>query len=197
MIADKDRSYYIGASDVGYVMGRWDTKAFSLWWMVKQGVRKETYTNEAMEAGNAYEHKILDALNIPGLEKDKQIIKGRLRVNLDGNTETKIYEVKTHSASKPFKPTLNYIRQVNVQMYITGIRRAEIVSYGLLPEEYKNHNRPIDPKRIGHHKIKYDRRFIAIFEKRMLYLSDCLENNKLPDESEVPQGSGPSCWASR
>ena len=184
MITDKDRSYYIGASDVSYVMGSWDTPTFAKWWMVKLGVLTNSFTTEAMEAGNAYEHPILDALNIPGLQKDAQIIKGRLRVNLDGSTDDCIYEVKTYKAGKAFKPTQNYIRQVNVQMYITGLRKAYIVSYGLTPEDYKCHHNPIDPRRITYHKIRYDRRFIAQFEKRLLYLSECLEEKKHPDINE-------------
>lgn len=184
MITDKDRSYYIGASDVSYVMGSWDTPTFAKWWMVKLGVLTNGFTTEAMEAGNAYEHPILDALNVPGLQKDAQIIRGRLRVNLDGSTDDCIYEVKTYKAGKAFRPTQNYIRQVNVQMYITGLRKAYIVSYGLTPEDYKCHHNPIDPRRIAYHKIRYDRRFIAQFEKRLFYLSECLEEKKHPDINE-------------
>lgn len=185
MIENKDRSYYIGASDTGYVMRSWGTATFEKWWRVKQGLTKNDFTNDAMKAGTAYEHKILDALNIPGMEKDKQIIKGRLRVNLDGNTAEKIYEVKTYNAMKPFVVTKDYWRQVQVEMYALGVRQAEIVAYALEKEDYANFYRDIDPKRISHHKIKYDKRFIADYEKRMLYLSDCLEKGKFPDEREV------------
>lgn len=185
MIESKDRSYYIGASDTGMVMRRWDTKSFESWWRVKQGLEVNDFCSDAMMAGTAYEHKILDALNIPGLQKDKQIINGRLRVNLDGNTETKIYEVKTYKAGKEFKVTKDYWRQVQVEMYALGVRQAEIVAYGLLPEEYNNYFKEIDPKRISHHKIKYDKRFIADYEKRMLYLSKCLEEGSFPMEGEV------------
>lgn len=185
MIADKDRSGYIGASDTGYVMRRWNTKTFEKWWMVKQGFAQESFSSDAMKAGTAYEHKILDALNIPGLEKDKQIIKGRLRVNLDGNTDTKIYEVKTHSAEKTFKVPADYRRQVNVQMYAFGVREAEIVAYGLEPEDYDNYFREIDPKRLTHHPIEYDEEFIAQYVRRKDYLCKCLETGKWPVESEV------------
>lgn len=185
MIENKDRSGYIGASDSGYVMRSWGTATFEKWWRVKQGFEKNEFSNDAMKAGTAYEHKILDALNIPGMEKDKQIIKGRLRVNLDGNTENKVYEVKTYKAGKTFKVTADYMRQVQVEMYALGVRQAEIVAYALLPEDYKNFYREIDPKRISRHKIKYDKRFIAQYEKRMLYLCECLENGTFPDESVV------------
>lgn len=185
MITDKDRSGYIGGSDTGYVMKGWNSKTFDHWWRIKLGEETDTYTNEAMEAGTAYEHRILDALNIPELEKDKQIISGRLRVNLDGNTKTKVYEVKTYKAGKPFRVSKDYWRQVQVEMYALGVRHGEIVAYALTPEDYKNHNREIDPKRISHHKIKYDRRFIQEYLKRLEYLSECLENGRWPIESEV------------
>lgn len=188
MIADKDRSGYIGASDTGYVMRHWDTKTFDKWWMVKQGFTKNDFSNDAMKAGSAFEHKILDALNIPGMEKDKQIIKGRLRVNLDGNTKVKIYEVKTHAAEKPFKVTADYRRQVNVEMYALDIRKAVIVAYGLEPEDYKNYFREIDKKRISFHPVEYDEAFIKKYIPRMEYLCRCMEIGKWPVESEVRNG---------
>lgn len=185
MITDKDRSGFIGGSDTGYVMRRWNTKTFEKWWKVKQGFTQENICTDAMKAGTAYEHKILDALNIPGMEKDKQIIKGRLRVNLDGNTKVKVYELKTHAAEKPFKVSADYRRQVNVEMYALGVREAEIVAYGLEPEDYKNYFREIDPERITHHPIEYDEAFIARYVARMDYLCMCLETGKWPVESEV------------
>lgn len=185
MIANKDRSGYIGASDTGYVMRSWDTKTFEKWWMVKQGFAQESICTNAMKAGTAYEHKILDALNIPGLEKDRQIVKGRLRVNLDGNTNLKIYEVKTHAAEKPFKVSADYRRQVNVEMFALGVRTAEIVAYGLEPEDYDNYFREIDPDRLTFHPIEYDEAFIAKYIPRMEYLCKCMEIGKFPIESEV------------
>lgn len=188
MIANKDRSGYIGASDTGYVMRRWDTKTFEKWWIIKQGFEQSTICTDAMKAGTAYEHKILDALNIPDMEKDKQIINGRLRVNLDGNTAVKVYEVKTHAADKPFKVSADYRRQVNVEMYALGVHEAEIVAYGLEPEDYKNFFREIDPERITHHKIEYDEAFIAKYVARKDYLCDCLVTGRYPVESEVVYG---------
>ena len=153
MISDKDRSGYIGASDTAYVMRNWNTKTFEQWWRIKQGIGENSFSNEATKAGTAYEHKILDALNILGLEKDKQIIKGRLRVNLDGNTTSKIYEVKTHKAENIFKVSASYRMQVNVEMYAAGIKEACIVAYALEPEDYKNFFRPIDPDRLKVYEI--------------------------------------------
>ena len=98
MIQSQDRSYYIGASDTSMVVGNWTTKTFENWWLEKLGLNKNNFSTEATKAGNNYEHKILDSLEIENLEKDKQIIIDRLRVNLDGNTNACIYEVKTHKS---------------------------------------------------------------------------------------------------
>lgn len=185
MISDKDRSGYIGASDTHYVMGNWETKTFEKWWREKQGISRNTFTNEAMMAGTAFEHKILDALNMPGLEKDKQIIMGRLRVNLDGNTATKIFEVKTYNADKSFKVSSNYRMQVNVEMYALGVKEACIVAYGLLPKDYINYFREIDTERLSFHPIQYDEEFIEKYKTRLLYLSECMEKGIFPRKGAI------------
>lgn len=185
MIANKDRSGYIGASDTKYVMGSWTTKTFENWWRVKQGLSQNNFTNDAMQAGTAYEHKILDALGIEELEKDRQIIKGRLRVNLDGNTHDEVIEVKTHSATKPFKVSSSYRMQVNVEMYAHGVRKARIVAYALTEEDYINYFREIDPERLTYHDSPYDEEFIKKYEPRLLYLSECLEKGIFPSEEGV------------
>ena len=185
MIADKDRSGYIGASDTKYVVGNWKTKTFEKWWREKQGLYKSTLTNEAMQTGTAYEHKILDSLGILDLEKDKQIVIGRLRVNLDGNTERKIYEVKTYRFEKGFKVSKAYRDQVMVQMYASGIRSACIVAYGLVEEDYRNFYRDIDKSRLSYHEIEYDEEFIEMYKIRLAYLEKCLEEGRFPDERMV------------
>lgn len=183
MITDKDRSYYFGASDTKYIMGGWDTKTFDKWWKEKEGKLKRDFTNEAIEAGNAYEHKILDALGVRGLEKDKQIIIDRLRVNLDGNTNWKIYEVKTYKHGTLFKVSKAYWMQVQVQMFASGIRKACIVAYALKPEDYKNHNRVIDIGRISYHDIIYDRDFVEKYKRRLAYLTACLKAGIKPEKN--------------
>lgn len=180
MIADKDRSGYIGASDTQYVMGNWHTKSFENWWRVKQGITQNNFTNDAMMAGSAYEHKILDSLGIIGLEKDKQIIIDRLRVNLDGNTPTKIYEVKTYNINKEFKVSKAYRMQVNVEMYASGIHNACIVAYGLEPEDYINYFRDIDRSRISYHEIEYDADFIEEYKCKLDHLTMCMKNGTFP-----------------
>ena len=181
MISSKDRSYYIGASDTSLVVGNWETKTFEKWYATKQGIYSMDFTSTEMIAGTYWEHRILDALNIKGLETDKQLIKGRLRINLDGNTSDTIYEVKTHGADKPFKVPKAYRNQVIVQMYVFDIRIAYIVAYGLEKEDYNNFYRDIDHARLTMHRIEYDEEFINdIYLPRFNYLSDCLDKGVFP-----------------
>ena len=70
MITDHDRSGWIGASDVGYVIGNWRTKTWEKWWMTKLGLNRKHFENESTKAGTNWEHKILDSLHIDGMEKD-------------------------------------------------------------------------------------------------------------------------------
>lgn len=170
-----------GASDTSYVVGNWNTKTFEKFWLEKLGIYRNNLNTEAMKCGNNYEHMILDALDIPDLEKDKQIIIGRLRVNLDGNTTDCIYEVKTYKADKEFKVSKQYWRQVQVQMYASGIREAYIVAYDLGEKEYKNFFTKIDKDRIKKFKIEYDEKFIENeYLPKLKILEECLERGVFP-----------------
>ena len=160
MIQSQDRSGYIGASDTSMVVGNWNTKTFENWWLEKIGLNKKCLNSEAIKAGNNYEHKILKALEINNMQFDKQIIKGRLRVNLDGNTDTCIYEVKTHNNDKEFKVSKQYWRQAQVEMYASGIHDLYIVAYDLIEHDYKNYFNEIDSERLHLIKIEYDQKFI-------------------------------------
>ena len=182
MITSKDRSNYFGASDTQYIIGNWKTKSFEKWWLTKIGVHQNNFTNESMKAGTNYEHKILDALNIVDLEKDKQIIIDRLRVNLDGNTSTKIYEVKTYNFEKSFKPPKSYVNQVLVQMYASNIKEACIVAYGLVESDYDNYFNEIDLDRLSFYEIEYDEQFINdVYLPRLNYLTECLKKGVMPN----------------
>lgn len=187
MIKNNDRSGYIGASDTKFVIGNWNTKTFKNWWMEKLGLSKNNFSNKYTMAGTNYEHKIIDSLNIPLIEKDKQIIIGRLRVNLDANTKDKIHEIKTYNYEKGFDISKHkdYVNQVQVQMYASKIHNAEIDAYGLVKEDYKNYFNDIDKKRLSIYEIKYDEEWIEIeYLPRFKYLEYCLDNNKLPDINE-------------
>ena len=183
MIASKDRSGWFGASDVDKIVGNWNTKTWMDWWLVKMGVARNDIETMAMNAGTHKEHQILDFVS-PFMETDKQILIEpiRLRINLDGNLGKRIHEVKTHSAEKVFKPSKKQVQQVMVQMYGFETGDAEIVSYGLTEEDYKNYFLPIDPDRLKHHPIAYDEKWIGtVFLPRITYLADCLIKGILPE----------------
>lgn len=149
--------------------------------MVKLGLAKNDFTNEAMQAGNNYEHKILQALEIKGLEMDNQFIIDRLRVNLDGNTLDCIYEVKTHNANKEFKVSKQYWRQAQVEMFASGIHNLYIVSYGLTESDYKNFYNEIDRERIQLIPIEYDPEFIEKeYLPKLNILTTCLKKGEFP-----------------
>ena len=158
MISDHNRAYYIGASDTEYVLRSWKTKTFEKWWFTKLGLTCMNFSNDAMMAGTAYEHKILDSLEIPGMQKDRQVIIGRLRAYWD---------------------------QVQVEMYVTGFRKAYIVAYCLQSEDYFNFYRDIDTERLSMHPIDYDKEFINnVYLPKFKYLEECLKDGKFPTEEE-------------
>ena len=163
------------------VVGNWETKTFEKWWLEKLGLNKNNFSSEATKAGNNYEHKILDSLEIEGLEKDKQIINDRLRVNLDGNTDACIYEVKTHNAEKNFKVSKQYWRQAQVEMYASNIHKLFIVAYGLLENDYNNYFNNIEKERLELIPIEYDKNFInQEYLPKLDILTECLEKGVFP-----------------
>lgn len=183
MITDKDRAGWFGASDTDRVVGNYHTKTFQRWWLEKLGLRHNEFSNRAMLAGTYYEHPILDALGFP-VEKDKQILIADLclRVNLDGNTDDTIYEVKTYKNENGFHVPLKYKRQVWVQMFASGLRNAFIVSYGLTEKEYKNYFLPIDQNRLQLHPVEYNEKFITdVYLPKLNYLCECLRKGVLPE----------------
>ena len=184
MIADKDRSGWIGASDTDKVLADFGGKSFADWWIIKSGYARNNYESEAMNAGTNWEGRILDALGIP-IIKDRQVLLPdlRLRINLDGNTDGDIYEVKTHKADKPFEVPIKYKRQLWVQMYGTKIPHGHIVAYGLTAHDYINYFADIDPERLKVYDIPYDADFInKRYLPREAYLADCLTRGVFPTE---------------
>jgi len=181
LISNSDRSFYIGASDTSMVVGNWKTNTWCNWWLEKLGLYKNTLSNLAMKTGNNYEHKILEALEIKGLEMDKQIITDRLRVNLDGNTKSCIYEVKTHKIEKEFKVSKQYWRQAQVEMYASNIRNLYIVAYALEENDYKNYFNKIDKQRLQLIPIEYDEEFIeSEYLPKLKVLVECLKKGEFP-----------------
>ena len=188
MIQTKDRSEYIGASDTKYVIGNWETKTFEKWWLKKLGIDTSSYDNKFTLAGTHFEHKIIDALEIENIQKDKQFIKGRLRVNLDANTDECIYEIKTYQLYKGFdiKKHHDYINQVQVQMYCSGIHKAKIVAYGLEEKDYDNYFNNIEKKRILVFNIKYNQKWIKDeYLPNFKILEECLVKGKYPKKIKI------------
>ena len=192
MITDHDRSGWIGASDVQYVIGNWKTKTWEKWWMQKLGLSRGHFDNESTLAGTNWEHKILDSLHFKGMEKDKQILLPdlRLRVNLDGNTPIRLYECKTYKAegltgaAKQLRegicPTA-YRNQVQVQMYASQIYSADIVSYGLVPEDYQNYLRAVDPGRRKLIPVDYDPNWVEmVYLPKHRILCEALKRGVFP-----------------
>lgn len=191
MIKSQDRSYYFGASDTKYIIGNWETKTFKKWWLEKLGIAQERLDNKYTLAGTNYEHKIIDALNIPMIEKDNQFIKDRIRINLDANTEEKIYEIKTYGYEKGFllEKHKDYVNQVLVQMYVSKIHKAEIVAYGLLENDYINYFNDIDPNRLSIFEIEYNENWLnEEYIPKINYLTNCLIKEKFPDKEEFEKG---------
>lgn len=179
MITDKDRSGWFGASDVPFIMGNWGTKTFDNWWLVKLGLRVETFESEAMNAGTHWEHRILDQLGVPNMDRQIVIPELKLRVNLDGDDGRLITEVKTHKAVKPYRLSKSHRMQVLVQMMATGME-GRVAAYGLEPEDYRNYLRAVDPARLTLHPVKWDGTFVSQFREKCKYLADCLERGSHP-----------------
>lgn len=185
MIASKDRSGWFGASDVNYIIGNWETKSFANWWLEKSAFTCNDFKNEAMLAGTHYEHKILDFIKSP--EKDKQIKIPALllRVNLDGNSDDTIFEVKTYRWEKGFKLPIRYKRQVWVQLYASGLKKAFVVAYGLTDKDYKNFFNDIDADRLSKYEIEPNEKFInEEFLPKLKYLVCCLKKGVFPRKEQ-------------
>lgn len=183
MIADKDRSGYIGASDVQFVIGNWKTKTWEKWWLQKLGINNDHFENVFTVAGTNWEHKILESLQIPDLEMDKQILLEDLllRVNLDGNTRNRIKECKTYQWEKGFKVPPKYIHQVQVQMFASKIYGVDIVAYGLEQADYDNFFRSVDPGRRSEHPVGYDPKWVEqVYLPKHRILVECLKRGVFP-----------------
>ena len=182
MIHDHDRVGFIGASDTRYVMMKWTNKTFTEWWNTKIGLSENLVDNIYTRAGNAYEGKVLDYLELP--DRDGQTIIGRLRVNFDAMTDKAVVEVKTYQYLKGWKPYKYYYQQCQVEMYAAGKERCLLYHYGLLPSEYEEYT-DLDPNRLGVEVIEYDEDFINEYIPRFNVLAKCIESGETPNESDI------------
>lgn len=182
MIHDQDRSGWFGASDTVMVMGRWDTETFRRWWLVKLGLRRDHYTNLAMQTGTALEHRILEQIGTKRMDRQIKNRRLRLRVNLDGETRDTIQEIKTYGGIT-FKLTRAYWMQTQVEMFAAR-KPCIVIAYRLEPEDYRNWFRPIDPSRLSAHRVAYDGDWVqAQYLPRLRYLAACLRKGEWPDET--------------
>ncbi len=195
-----------GASDTKKMMMGLGTKGFKEFWLVKTGQKESDFTpNKYTRAGSLLEHDILSCVDT-GMTTDEVYNHAdypRLVVNTDGVIHKLlaendiIYECKTTKYENLFfgKVTSerDYIRQVNVQMFATGFRKAYIVYYGMLPSEYEIEfllSPDIDINRIEIVEVKYDEKWInEKYIPRLTFLSECIDNNVLPWEVNNETGS--------
>ena len=102
-------------------------------------------------------------------------------MNLDGNTDTCIYEVKTHKQDKEFKVSKQYWRQAQVEMYASEIYKLFIVAYALNDNDYMNYFNNIDKERLQVIPVEYDYKFIeAEYLPKLMILTDCLKRGVFP-----------------
>lgn len=197
MIHNQDRSGYFGASDTKYVMAKnRTTKSWiERFWEVKLGnLPANQISTKEIEAGNKYEHPILQAIN-EKMFMDAQIIheKYLLRVNYDGLLDGTIYEVKTHHDEDDFEISTAYWQQCQVEMFVyqekheqwflPPFKQLYLVSYGLNRDEYDVPwgKVEIDPNRINYHTVKFDKAWIkGEYLPKVRELARALKKGKFP-----------------
>lgn len=182
MIRNQDRSGWFGASDTATIMGNWDTKTFARWWAVKLGVFQDHVATPYMEFGNLAEHSIIDAYD-KAIHKGKTPIylpRWRIRVNLDGWKHDYVVEVKT-SKNQMKKLPKSYWQQTQVEMMAAKKKKALVIVYHTIPEEY---SRPyyldVDKKRLHTFWTQKDNSFLLEYLGRIRYLKDCLIRGTYP-----------------
>lgn len=183
MIHDKDRSRWFGASDTSRIMGRWNTATFEKFWLEKLGIYKSKFESIPMKTGSYFEGKILDHLGVKRRDRQIRIPSLRLRVNLDGETKI-IHEVKTYGKDE-FEVSRPYWMQSQVEMFAAK-KSLEIVAYRLLEDDYQNWFSPIDPSRLSHHPIDYNKEWVnEKYLPRLEYLADCLKKGVWPIDIDI------------
>ena len=184
----------IGASDTKFVMLNYDTKTFTNWWAEKIGIKEpKNFDSVYIQAGTLLELPVLKAkfgtlenLNIARTFTSKKY--PRLKVNLDADDGKCNYEVKCIKYEKAFdyqfKIDINYYRQVQVQMFVSGLKKSKLIVYGLRPADYDFDKLvvvEIDKERIFEFPIEYDQEWIEKeYLPKLSYLCDCLDKNEIP-----------------
>ncbi len=98
-----------------------------------------------------------------------------MRVNLDGETDEFVAEIKTYrdDKHKAYKMPLSTWQQCQVQAWATK-KQVVVYAYRVTQDEYDNFFLDIDPRRLSENKVSYDDRFINDYLARVKYLSECL-----------------------
>lgn len=181
MIRDHDRSGWIGASDTSYVVGNWGTRSWANWWAEKLGVRENSFSNLYTKTGSWFEGKILDTLGVKRRDRQIRVPALRLRVNLDGEDNGTIFEVKTHK-NPGFSVTKAYWRQAQAEMF-SAKKKLVIAAYQLTEEDYENWLQPIDRERLEFFSVPYDEGWVEeTYLPRLRILSECLKKGVYPHE---------------
>ena len=67
-------------------------------------------------------------------------------------------------------------------MFASGIHEADIVAYGLEPDDYKNYLRDLDPQRLKEHPVVYDLNWVeTVYLPKLRILADCLKRGVFPN----------------
>ncbi len=179
MIQNHDRSLWVGASDIDELIALYSSNkadAHSNFVAVKTGlISNPNIKSIYMTAGDLYERQIVDYGEEEPVEYDKTILvpKYSLRVNLDGNTASKIIEAKTKkfagkvSFDRRSPLWKRYYLQVQTQMFAWREYYGQDVSavikvYYLDELDYEaikvyKKALPIDPEKFEIIPIEYDK----------------------------------------
>ena len=188
MIRDRSRSGWVGASDTHALMSSWDSKTFATFMLEKLGLLEKGFSSRRMAAGTFWERRILDAVDVRKRDRQIRCRRLRLRVNLDGEDTSTVFEVKTHE-NEEFRLTRAYWEQCQVEHYATG-KEVCIVAYRLLPEDIDNYYRELDEERLSIHPIDYDEAWINNeYLPRLRVVARCIKERRWPSEGEIARFS--------
>ena len=188
-----DRTFSVGASDTIYVMAGFETKRFKEWLSEKIGlIPPQYFSNVYTEAGTMLEEHIVRKINrVEGINitKPPVIEKGIIRAHLDGVFNGSIEEIKTTKFEKWLFDDLAkaYAQQVWVQMYVSGLHRANVRVYGMGEHEYSMEywlDPRIDYSRIKTIPIPYNPDFIEKYKRRIEIIERCFSELRFPTEQE-------------
>lgn len=128
----KNRTEYIGGSDVAIIMG---TSPFKTPWQLllekARIVPNRFKGNKYTEVGNVLEPKIQEALSIKNVDEityEKQYFEVPFAGHIDGLSQTEdiLYEIKVSSGDLN-KVLKTYEYQIRTYMFLTDLNQAELV----------------------------------------------------------------------